>query len=242
MKKAVIITAMLLGTGVAYAAPAPVEDIGGGSSEDRIARLERIIKARQQAEFEAMRRMDTLQQEVLELRGLTEQQNYQINQMLQRQRQLYDEIANLQSKPAAPAVSQTPSNVVASSSLSETDSYQRAVDLVLKERQYDAAIPAFRDFIKQYPNSGFADNANYWLGQLLYNKNEFAEAKTAFANVVDNFKESGKRADSLVKLGLIAEKTGDKTAAKNYYQQVVKQYANSAAARIAQQQLAAIKP
>ncbi len=153
MKKAVIITAMLLGTGVAYAAPAPVEDIGGGSSEDRIARLERIIKARQQAEFETMRRMDTLQQEVLELRGLTEQQNYQINQMLQRQRQLYDEIANLQSKPAAPAVSQTPSNVVASSSLSETDSYQRAVDLVLKERQYDAAIPAFRDFIKQYPNS-----------------------------------------------------------------------------------------
>ncbi len=148
-----------------------------------------------------MRRMDTLQQEVLELRGLTEQQNYQINQMLQRQRQLYDEIANLQSKPAAPAVSQTPSNVVASSSLSETDSYQRAVDLVLKERQYNAAIPAFRDFIKQYPNSGFADNANYWLGQLLYNKNEFAEAKTAFANVVDNFKESGKRADSLVKLG-----------------------------------------
>uniref|UniRef100_UPI00358F1595 tetratricopeptide repeat protein n=1 Tax=Klebsiella pneumoniae TaxID=573 RepID=UPI00358F1595 len=91
-------------------------------------------------------------------------------------------------------------------------------------------------------NSGFADNANYWLGQLLYNKNEFAEAKTAFANVVYNFKESGKRADSLVKLGLIAEKTGDKTAAKNYYQQVVKQYANSAAARIAQQQLAAIKP
>ena len=32
------------------------------------------------------RRLDTLQQEVLDLRGLTEQQNYQIEQMQQRQR------------------------------------------------------------------------------------------------------------------------------------------------------------
>ena len=244
MKIAVLMAAIFLSSGAAMAASAPVEDIAGGSSDERIARLERIVKARQQAEFENQRRLDTLQQEVLDLRGLTEQQNYQINQMLQRQRQLYDEIANLSSKASAPAAVAA-SNVAASSangsSLDETATYEQAVNLVLKERKYDEAIPAFRSFIKQYPDSTYAANANYWLGQLLYNKSEFDEAKQAFSTVVNKFSDSTKRGDSLVKLGMIAEKVGDNTTAKKYYQQVIKEYANSAAARIAQQQLAAIK-
>ena len=82
MKRAVLITAMFLGAGAAVAAPAPVEDIAGGSGDDRLARIERIVKSRQQSELDMQRRLDTLQQEVLDLRGLTEQQNYQIEQHL----------------------------------------------------------------------------------------------------------------------------------------------------------------
>ncbi|MGL5047758.1 MAG: tol-pal system protein YbgF [Shewanella sp.] len=246
MKRAVLITAMFLGAGAAVAAPAPVEDIAGGKGDDRVSRLERIVKSRQQSDLEIQRRLDTLQQEVLDLRGLTEQQNYQIEQMQQRQRQLYDELANLSSKATAAPAAATPvpavvSSNAAASSLSETASYESAVNLVLKDRKYDDAIPAFRAFIKQYPDSVYAANANYWLGQLLFNKSEFAEAKQVFNTVVDRFTDSSKRADSLVKLGMIAEKTGDKAGATQYYQKVVKDYADSAAARIAQQQLAAIK-
>ncbi|RTR36545.1 tol-pal system protein YbgF [Shewanella canadensis] len=242
MKSAVLTTAILLSIGVAIAAPAPVADVTGGSNDERIARLERILKAKQQSEFQTQQRLDVLQQEVLDLRGLNEQQSYQIEQMLQRQRQLYDDIANLSAKPAQlPAATLPPGvNSSASSTLGETASYEHAVNLVLKQRKYDEAIPAFSGFIKNYPNSTYAANANYWLGQLLYNKGEFVTAKKAFETVVNQFAESNKRGDSLVKLGMIAEKTGNISSAKVYYQKVVKEYANSAAARIAKQQLAAL--
>ena len=241
MKTAVLTAAILMSVGVATAAPAPVEDIAGGSSDDRIARLERMLKAKQASEFETQQRLDTLQQEVLDLRGLTEQQNYQINQMLQRQRQLYEDIANLSSAKSSSTVSATvASEPSVSSSLGETASYESAVNLVLKERKYDEAIPAFRNFIKSYPESTYAANANYWLGQLLYNKAEFAEATQAFNTVVNKFKDSSKRADSLVKLGMIAQKNSDVVSAKRFYQQVLKEYENSAAARIAKQQLAGL--
>lgn len=241
MKKAVLTAAILMSVGVATAAPAPVEDIAGGSSDDRIARLERMLKAKQASEFETQQRLDTLQQEVLDLRGLTEQQNYQINQMLQRQRQLYEDIANLTSTKSSTSVSASvASDPSVSSSLGETASYEGAVNLVLKERKYDEAIPSFRNFIKSYPESTYAANANYWLGQLLYNKGEFAEATQAFNTVVNKFKDSNKRADSLVKLGMIAQKSSDVVAAKRFYQQVLKEYENSAAARIAKQQLAGL--
>lgn len=244
MKRAVLAVATVFYLGVASAAPAPVEDVSAMGQGDKVAMLERMMKAKQQSEFEMQQRLDQLQQDVLDLRGLAEQQSYQINQMLQRQRQLYDEIANLTAKSSEQAVTVAPTSTVSAAtnvSLSETASYEQAVNLVLKQRKYDEAIPAFSQFIEKYPNSTYAANANYWLGQLLYNKQDFAKAKSAFMAVVEKFPKSNKRGDSLVKLGLISEKSGDATAAQGIYNEVVKLYPNSAAARIAKQQLAAIK-
>ncbi|MDR8524228.1 MULTISPECIES: tol-pal system protein YbgF [Shewanella] len=242
MKHAVLSAAIILVAGSAYAAPAPVEDIAGGSTDDRIARLERVVKAKQQSEFQMQQRLEALQQEVLDLRGLSEQQSYQIEQMLQRQRQLYEDIANLSTKASAQPTIVQPAAVSSSapSSLGETASYEQAVNLVLKDKKYEEAIPAFANFIQNYPNSTYAPNANYWLGQLLYNKSEFAGATKAFTTVVEKYKDSSKRGESLVKLGMIAEKTGDKAKAKAYYQKVSQEYPNSAAARIALQQLSSL--
>ena len=66
MKYAVISAAIILAS-AAHAAPAPVEDVAGGSSDDRVARLERIVKAKQQTEFAMQQRLEALQQEVLRL-------------------------------------------------------------------------------------------------------------------------------------------------------------------------------
>ncbi|UML95327.1 hypothetical protein MKD32_08565 [Shewanella xiamenensis] len=63
-----------------------VEDLAGGSGDDRLARLERIVKSRQQRKLRygsASRQ----QWRHHSRQGLTEQQNYQIEQMQQRQRQ-----------------------------------------------------------------------------------------------------------------------------------------------------------
>ncbi|MGI2261211.1 tol-pal system protein YbgF [Shewanella sp. GXUN23E] len=247
MKKAVLAGLIFMGAGAAIASPAPVEDLGSGSATDRVARLERIIKAKQQADFELQNRVDTLQREVLDLRGLVEQQNYQLNQMLERQRQLYDEIAQLSAQKTSVAVTpvatapMSTGTGAATATLGETASYQHALDLVQKERKYDDAILAFQDFIKQYPQSSLIANAYYWLGQLQYNKSDYAAAKQAFTSVAVRYKDSNKRADSLLKLGLIAEKNGDKTSARNLYQQVQKEYADTSSARIAAQQLAGLK-
>lgn len=245
MKKTVLATVIFLIAGAAHAAPAPVDDLTGAGVDQRVERLERIIRAKQQSDLALQAQVDSLQREVLDLRGTIEQQTYQLNQMLQRQRQLYDEVAQLGNQASSVASSNivtTPqdTNTNAGSSFGERDSYENAVNLVLKKRQYDDAIIAFGSFIKDYPNSNYAANANYWLGQLLYNKNELSDAQKAFLTVISRFKESNKRADSMIKLGLIAEKMNDRTLATKYYKQVIKEYADSSAARIAVQQLSSL--
>ncbi|GLP97964.1 tol-pal system protein YbgF [Paraferrimonas sedimenticola] len=227
------------------AAPAPVEDASGQSSQygsSKTEQLQRMLNASNRVQLEMQNRIDALQQEVLDLRGITEQQSYQLQQMQNRQRQIYDEISRLSDQLAAggtAAVAAGAGSAAAAgiSSLSEADTYQAAVNLVLKEKEYDKAIPAFESFLAQYPQSSFAANANYWLGQLLFNKSDLAGAEAAFTRVNKDFPKSSKRADSLVKLGMIAARQNQNSVAKGFYQQVLSEYANSAAARLAQQQL-----
>ncbi|USD36233.1 tol-pal system protein YbgF [Ferrimonas sp. SCSIO 43195] len=254
MKKAVIATALLFMGAQLQAAPAPVIEaaentspsLSGTDLNSRVSRLERLMKARNQAQLQMQQMFDQLQAEVSELRGQIESQQYQVQQMVERQRQLYQELSRIETQlksgaslPSAGTPASGGSAAVATPnlSLSEAEAYQQAVDLVLKQRRYDDAIPAFRQFIENYPQSSYTANSHYWLGQLLFNKGELTEAKTAFNTVVSQYPDSAKRADSLLKLGLIAAESGDKAGATQYFNRVVKEYGNSNAAKLAKKEL-----
>lgn len=243
MKRVVIVTALLCWGAQPLAAPAPVVEAAPsnartGDLHSRVDRLERQMQARNQSQLQLQQTLDQMQREIGELRGQSESQAYQIQQMLERQRQLYQDLAKLQSAPqaAAPAATSTPSSPSVSS-LSEADAYTQALNLATKERRFDDAIPAFRSFIEQYPESSYTANAYYWLGQLLYNQGQLGEAATMFGTVADKYPQSSKRSDSLLKQGLIAERQGDKAKAQRFFKQVISEYSGSSAAQMAQKHL-----
>ncbi|HDX8403679.1 tol-pal system protein YbgF [Aeromonas dhakensis] len=245
-------------------AAAPVSDLSGdsgggvvlsgnngaivptGSLEDRVALLERTLNARLRLQADLQQQVDALQGEVSELRGQLEQQTYQMEQSQERQRQLYqelDKVAN--SQPAAPAASAAAAAASAtpaaaanySTNQNENQAYDAAVNMVLKEKNYDKAIPAFEGFIKQFPSSSYVPNAHYWLGQLLFNKGDRTGAAAQFTTVATKFSKSPKRADALLKLGMLAQLDGKKAEAKNFYEQVIKGYPNTSPAQLAKQSL-----
>lgn len=261
VNKTLWIALSLVSTG-AWANPAPVTELGrntttnqqlaspgAGTLEQRLATLERVVEARAQGQIQMQQQLQILLDEVSQLRGATETHAYQLEEMLQRQRDLYQEIDRrvgaLQTSTAAqPAVSNNVSNVPTvsySSNMSENDAYDKAVNMVLKDRRYDAAIPEFEAFLQNYPNSGYAANAHYWLGQLLFNNNELAKAKTHFERVVANFATSNKVPDALLKLGQVAERENNKDAALRFYRQLTGEHASATSARLAQERIDALK-
>lgn len=284
MKKS-LVTALSVISIASWADPAPVADLsraGGGaiqtpkyaSTADRIAALERIVEARANAQVAMQQQVSALLDEVSELRGVTEMHSYKLEEILQQQRNIYQEIdrrlgtgAASGSTNSTPTTSATPTtapeqapignpaalvkgsadaqsvetteaaNVAASSSPSESEAYESAVNLVLKDRAYDAAIPAFENFVRTYPDSSYAPNSYYWLGQLFFTKNELLKAKAQFERVVAQFPQSAKAADSLSKLGQLAEKEGDTAAAKQFYQLLVSKYPQAKPAKAAKAKL-----
>ena len=199
-----------------------------------------MLQARNQAQLEMQQQLDAVEGEVNTLRGNVELHSHKLEQILARQRDIYQELERRVSQvTAAPAVTEDKPAADSATITAEGESelYQRAVRLVLKERKYDAAAQAFSEFIQKYPDSSYASNAHYWNGQLKFTKGQFAEAEKSFLAVVNDFPKSGKRGDALLKLGMIAAKQNNHAKATNLYKQVIKQYPSSSAAQLAKTKL-----
>jgi len=240
-------------TSVVLAAQAPVIDVSStsvtnkspGSLTEQLTNVERKLDSRNRAQVNIQRQLDDLQTQVNELRGITELHTHQLSQVLERQRELYQELDRRVSEALKP-VTQVPSAIAVDSSivpkdysddLTENEAYDKALNLVLKDKRYEQAIPEFRSFNQAYPQSTYAPNSHYWLGQLLFNKGELAEAEQEFSIVVQQFKDSSKRPDALLKLAMVAQQQKNIDKAKQLYRQLLSEYPDSTSAQLAKPRL-----
>lgn len=208
------------------------------------------------------RRLETMQQEVRDLRGQFEEQSHQLEGIRQRQRDLYVDIDNrlrkletagagitssssmagTRSPPMAapPATAATGAGAVMANAAQEQAVYEQAFG-ILKDRHYDDAITAFRDYLTQYPNGSYADNAQYWIGEANYVLRRFPAAIEEFKKVTQNYPDSSKVADSLVKIGFSYYELQEWSLARQTLEKLVADYPDTTAARLGQQRLQKMK-
>lgn len=240
----------LLALGLLMAASASAQTANvidlSASSDQRLESLEQRLVQKGKTVLDMQQHIDTLQQELNELRGLNETHEYRLNQILQRQRELYQEFDKLLTKvntvETSSVIQSTASNVpTLDAPLSESSAYEQALNLALKNKKFDEAIIKFKQYQITYPDSSYMPNVHYWLGQLLFNKGDKDAAKKEFESLVTNFSQSSKRGDALVKLGKIAQDNNQLDKARGLYQQVVNEYVDSSAAQIAKTRLSGLR-
>ncbi|HDG1692222.1 TPA: cell division protein CpoB [Kluyvera georgiana] len=252
---------LLVGIAAPWAAfaQAPISSVGSGSVEDRVTQLERISNAHSQLLTQLQQQLSDNQSDIDALRGQIQESQYQLNQVMDRQKQIMLQIDSLNggsgatpAQPAsgdqsnaaaatpAPAGGNTASSGVPAQTGDANTDYNAAIALVKDSSRQDDAIVAFQNFIKKYPDSTYQPNANYWLGQLNYNKGKKDDAAYYFASVVKNYPKSPKAADAMFKVGVIMQDKGDTAKAKAVYQQVVSKYPGTDGAKQAQKRLSGL--
>lgn len=228
----------------------PSGNVPSGSVTEQLASISRQLDARNRAQIKIHQQLTDLQNEVDELRGVTELHSHKLGQIIDRQRELYQELDRRVSQaiqaPAAPAALTPSSNglmtkIDYSNDLPENQAYDQAVNLVLKQKKYDEAIVKFKSFNQKYPNSSYSANAHYWLGQLLFTKSELEQASAEFSIVVNQHKSSSKRGDAMLKLAMVAHKQNNTAKAVSLYQQLIREYPASSAAKLAAPRLESLK-
>jgi tol-pal system protein YbgF len=116
--------------------------------------------------------------------------------------------------PAPAVVTNTAAAAAAGTLPSGTPSeqYNYAFGL-LRQTNYPAAEQAFRSFLQRYPNDAMSGNAEYWLGETYYVRNDFNNAAAVFAEGYQKYPKSGKAPDFLLKLSMSLGKLGQKADA-----------------------------
>jgi tol-pal system protein YbgF len=226
------------------------------SLDHRVERLERIMQS--QGLVEMQTRLDQLQAEVRTLRGDIELQGHNLEQLQQRQRDLYVDIdgrmrqLELGGAPAAgsqaPAGSLPPAALPATATAApapaqpamdtaqEQAAYEEALN-ILREGRYPQAAEAYRSFLSQYPESVYAGNAQYWLAETYYVTRQFGTALEEFQAVVSKYPGSTKLADAHLKMGYIHYELGEWQAARKELETVIRNNPDSTAARLAEERL-----
>jgi tol-pal system protein YbgF len=203
-------------------------------------------------------KLQQLEVEVSELRGLLEQQSYLIEQLTQRRLADYVDLdrrinamtsgeksatsaviskpvttSSNTSSPAAPKaatpVVNKPAIPAPAASADQAKVAYQAAYAKVKGRQFDDAKVALTAYVIDYPNSYYVPNAHFWLGELHYLASDLPKARDAFYILVTQHANYRKVPDAKLKLGKIYHQLGDNEKAKAMLQSVINDHPDSKA-------------
>ncbi len=115
-------------------------------------------------------------------------------------------------EPPPAAVSTAALPAASETSGDPKQAYETAYGYLL-QRDYGSAETSFTDFLTKFPNDSLSGNAQYWLGETYFVRGQYKAAAGAFLKGYQTYGQSGKAADSLLKLAMSLDRLGQKDAA-----------------------------
>ncbi len=117
---------------------------------------------------------------------------------------------------------------VAPPSQTPKDAFDLSVGYV-KRKEYAAAEEGFRDFLRRYPSDRMVAEAQYWLGESLYQRQRYRDAAESFLAVTTKYETSAKAPDALLRLGQSLAALGEKETACAAWGEIGRKYARASA-------------
>lgn len=121
---------------------------------------------------------------------------------------------------------------------------QRIYDAALgqfKAGDYRAASTGFADFLRRYPQSGYAAAAQYWLGNTYYALRDCRSSIAAHQIVLKNYPDSTRAPDALLNISNCQVELKDKLQARRALETLIAQYPDSPAAQTAKERLPSLR-
>ena len=103
--------------------------------------------------------------------------------------------------------------------------------------QWSLAVQGFETYLKTYPKSDLADDAQYYIGESYSGDSRFREAVAAYERVVRDYPQSDILPEAYYKTGITYERLGQPDKAREAYDYAVKTFPDTDAGRLAKQRL-----
>jgi len=111
----------------------------------------------------------------------------------------------------------------------------------LKDLRYADAAENFQTFLARYPQSEYAGNAQYWLGESYYVTRNYDIALDSFEDLLKKYPQSSKIPDALLKIGYAHYELKQWDQARAALEQVKQQFPDTTLARLADNRLRSMR-
>jgi tol-pal system protein YbgF len=188
--------------------------------------------------------------ELRKVRGQNEEWVHNLQDVEKRQKDFYIDLdsrlrqvesseAVSTSKPAATNLGDATKDVSAKP-VGENRAFEAAYGLY-KAESYQSAAIAFRDFMRQFPQSVHEANVYYWMGNAYFLAGDYANSQDSYQNLISRFPDHPRVAEALLNTAECQIELKFKTAAKNTLKQITSQFPGSDASEKAKKRLATLK-
>jgi tol-pal system protein YbgF len=228
------------------------------AAEARLNKMEEAFKS--QALLDLFTQIEALKLEMNKLRGQIEVLNNNVENATKRQRDMYLDLdtrvrrfeqqgapaptteAPAGAVPPAAAASGAPAAAPASAAV-DAGAETRAYEAAQGQRRvgnYQGAVVAFQNFIKQYPKSNLAPRAQYWIGDSYFNLRDFKLAIGSQQTLLKSYPDSPTVPDAMLNIASSQIEMGETAVGRRTLEELVAKFPVSEAAEKAKRRIAGL--
>ena len=214
------------------------------SAEQQAKSLEQQTKSL----LDLLGQIEVLNGEIRKLRGQNEELAHGLQDAEKREKDFYVDLdtrlRHFESKEEAISASADLPVTVVPADTSDPAPENRAFEAaygVFKSGSHENAVKAFQEFLKKYPESVHAPNANYWLGNAQFALKDYKNALGTYQGLLKAFPGMPKAAEVLFNIAGCQQELKQGVAAQKTLKQLVAKYPDSEVAGKAKKLIATAK-
>jgi len=144
---------------------------------------------------------------------------------------------NQASATTEPGQSSQKAHVTSSTPQTPEDEMYAKGKSAFDNKDFETARIQFVNFIKKYPKSKQADNAQFWMGEIYFFEKWFEKAILEYQKVIETYPNGNKVPAALLKQGLAFLELNDKTNASLILKELTRKYPEAPESKLAQKKL-----
>jgi len=199
-----------------------------------------LQKSVQDVQANSGARMDTFATQVQAVADNLEEVKIRMGRLAQEVSETKGVVQSLDSKIAGGAPVPNPDTATPPSSSGPPPSADVLYSSALRDftsGKYDLARQQFMDYLKYFPTTDLASNAQFYLGEIFYRQKQYPEAITEYNKAIENYPRGNKTAASRLKKGFALAESGQRTSAIRELREVIRRHPGSEEERSARAKL-----
>lgn len=172
-------------------------------------------------------RVDTMASQFQSLRDAVDEMNSRLSKLQQQIVDIKNIVSTVPPPQAAPGP--TPQASAPAPPVQSATLWTNALR-DFQAGNYNLAGPQFSDYLKYFPTSEQASEAQFYLGEIFYNQKDYKEAVDAYDLVLERYAEGKKTPDAQYKKGLSLLRMNKRDMAAKEFREVIRRFPRTPAA------------